>query len=381
MKKLLPVLLIFLAACGDNSGTNNTTTTTTMQVEAPADPKHWYKHYTGTVAGQPVVADITSVNGAISGYYYYQSQGKLINIYFNPDSTKPNVYSVDEAPEERYTETQSQWEVTVNEHDISGMWKDAAGNKVYDIFLKEDNSQAVVLNVFNFNDSIPFQPGKSEPMASYNASLLLPAKTMSPENSALLIGTINKALGCDTTQKQDVEECLRNVLGSYADEYRKAIDSSDLTAAHNNHYQGDAMSVRYNDNGWLVLEHMASGYTGGAHGNYASSFINADLKGNKIWKLEEIMTVDSNKTSALLDEAARKHYGMSPKDSLEGQYFVSTIRLNGNFYLTHKGITFCYNPYEIASYAQGQIFLFIPYNKIMDLLTPAFCQRMGLGEK
>lgn len=380
MKKLLPALLIFLAACGNNNGVNNTTGNNSTEAEAPADPKNWYKHYTGTVAGQPVVADITSVNGAISGYYYYQSQGKLINIYFNPDSTKPNVFSVDESPEERYTETQSQWEVTVSEHDISGSWKDAAGNKVYDIFLKEDNSQAA-LRAFNYADSILFQPGKPEPSAAYNASLLLPAKGMSEENAALLVGSINKELGCDSTKKQSVQECLKSIVARYEGEYRQAVDSSDLTAAHNNHYQGDAMSVRYNADGWLVLEHMVSGYTGGAHGNYASSFINADLKGNKIWKLEEIMTVDSAKTSALLDEAARKHYGLAATESLEGQYFVSTIRLNGNFYLTHKGITFCYNPYEIASYAQGQIFLFIPYNKIMNLLTPAFRQRMGLGEK
>lgn len=378
MKKLLPALLIFLAACGDDTGDRTITNNDATKVaETPTDPKNWYKRYTGTVAGQPVVANITMVDGALSGNYYYQSQGKLIDIYFNADSSKPNVYNVDESPEEVESRTQSQWEVTLNEHDISGMWKDAAGNKVYDIFLKEDAALSN-LRVLNFSDSIPFNPGTAGPSATYDAVLILPARNMPDADAKFLNTIINKDLGCDANQTS--EACLKAISAKYAVEYRQSVDSGDLDAHYNNHSQSDRMAVRYNDNGWLVLEHMSAGYTGGAHGNYASGFINVDLQNDKVWKLEEVMTVDSAKTSALLDAAARRRYGMAADEKLSGNYFEETIRLNGNFYLTHKGITFCYNPYEIASYAQGQIYLFIPYSQIMDLLTPAFRERMKLGK-
>jgi hypothetical protein len=56
------------------------------------------------------------------------------------------------------------------------------------------------------------------------------------------------------------------------------------------------------------------------------------------------------------------------------------VPATGNVYVGSKGLSFVYNPYEIASYADGQITLFLPYNKLFPLLTPAFRQRMKLSE-
>lgn len=380
MRFLLPVALLFLAACGNNNnGTKSNGFGTEQGAEIPADSNNWYKRYTGTVAGQAVVANIQMRDGAVSGNYYYVSQGKLINIMFTPDSAKPGVYNVDEAPEEVEAITQSQWEVSINDQNISGMWKDALGNKVYDIMLKEDE-QGSNLRVYSFSDSIPNKAGQATPYASFEMRLLVPAPNMPKEQAAFLSGIVGKEIDCTEAQK-DLQQCATAQSAKYATEYRGYIDSTEpglRGEAFNNHYASQTMDVAYNDNGWLVLEVMNAGYTGGAHGNYAGNYLNLDMENNKLWKLEEVLTVDSVKLSNELNAAARKRYRMPATEPLEGHYFDNSIGVNGNFYLTHKGISFCYNPYEIASYAQGQIKLFIPYANISDLLTPAFKERMKL---
>jgi hypothetical protein len=46
------------------------------------------------------------------------------------------------------------------------------------------------------------------------------------------------------------------------------------------------------------------------------------------------------------------------------------FRLNGNYYFSVSGINFVYNPYEIASYAQGQIEFYIPYKALKPIIDP-----------
>ena len=45
---------------------------------------------------------------------------------------------------------------------------------------------------------------------------------------------------------------------------------------------------------------------------------------------------------------------------------VGDIYVENNFLLEEMGITFVYNAYEIASYADGTIFVFLPYEDMKD---------------
>jgi len=44
--------------------------------------------------------------------------------------------------------------------------------------------------------------------------------------------------------------------------------------------------------------------------------------------------------------------------------------VNKNFTVDENGITFYYNSYEITAYSFGPTELFIPYNRINDLIIP-----------
>ena len=71
----------------------------------------------------------------------------------------------------------------------------------------------------------------------------------------------------------------------------------------------------------------------------------------------------------LLEKHYRSKYGVSPTETLEeGGLFENSISANENFYITGKGIGFVYHPYEIASYAMGEIELFIPLKEFLPYL-------------
>jgi len=100
--------------------------------------------------------------------------------------------------------------------------------------------------------------------------------------------------------------------------------------------------------------------------------VHLSRQGDVIWELWEpsdIFTADSATLSALLTKEAEKIYGLTLS--------VKSVPYNSNFYFDNAGITFSYDPYEIASFAEGQILVFIPYSELKDMLKPSFIKRMN----
>src|SRR5690606_30973136 len=130
-------------------------------------------------------------------------------------------------------------------------------------------------------------------------------------------------------------------------------------------------------NGFLAMEIMNYEYTGGAHGNYGSRFINFDIEEEKIISLNDIMEIDAVLFQKILEKQFRKDYHIGHK-KLSTVLFNDSLTTTENFYINQKGLSFLYNPYEIASYAQGQMEVFIPYAVLRTYLHKGFKERMNL---
>lgn len=138
--------------------------------------------------------------------------------------------------------------------------------------------------------------------------------------------------------------------------------------------ESNRMMIVYSTPKLITMAHHSYSYTGGAHGNYGTGFICLDLTSNKKLELSEILnTPGLNQLPKLLEKKFRMQYKLSEKDPLtEGGLFENKIEPNENFYLTGKGIGFNYVPYEISSYAVGEISLYIPFTELNNYLQPAF---------
>lgn len=383
MRIAFALLLLLCVTASCNNAHNEQNTSTAPSTTEVSTSNEAYKRFSGTIAGQPVVLNLQVSKHAysvMSGSYYYMKQGKPIRLYILPDSTVTNGYLADEDPEKKNSDAQPHLKFMYDGNTITGKWTSADGKKTYDINLKEDYPQGSYhLDIWSKEDSIPYQKGKAAPAATVSYQLLVP-KGIQNDEADFFNKCILQELGCGG-QAASLQQCVQAQIDSYAVGYRRDLADMDdtlLSEAFNNYYQGISLDVLYNNNGWLIVESNVSDYSGGAHGNYGVSYLNMDMQNKKLWGLEDIMTVDSVKLQTILEKQARKAFDIPAGGKLSDGLLTDRVMPNGNFYITNTGITFVYNPYEIAAYAYGIASFFIPYTQIKELLKPAFVQRMQL---
>lgn len=103
-----------------------------------------------------------------------------------------------------------------------------------------------------------------------------------------------------------------------------------------------------------------------AHGMYSTFYLNYDIEKGKIFTLSDILTPGAiAELPAMLREKAESMRGTI------GNTEIETVSSEANFYIDNAdNIVFVFQPYEIASYAQGIIELPIPAYILDNSLTP-----------
>ncbi|MBS1772458.1 MAG: DUF3298 domain-containing protein [Bacteroidetes bacterium] len=384
MRYFFSALLISIAiiSCNNNQPKQSSTSAKKNAV-TQVQEGNYYKRFSGTIAGQPVVLHMVRFGILFQANYYYLRQGRPINLYFNIDTSVINGYIADEPPIDNNGGEQAEWRVIVEANSIKGKWISADKKKTYDIDLKEDCPDgSYPLAMLERDDSVRAKADRASPQAAMSYSFFyIPESYKDKDARIFMEQAVLKAWGADSMHINSIEGYIKKQIALYSIDYKETVadlPDSELQEEIYNFYTSQTMAVLVNDNGWLVLEENISDYSGGAHGNYGVSYMNIDMKGKKLWAMEDILVVDSSKLQTLLEAEARKFYDMAPTAKLEENYLADRIMPNGNVYITSTGIAFVYNPYEIASYAQGIITLFISYPKVKDLLKPQFKNRMGL---
>lgn len=353
-------------------------------VEEGFDKEHdagGYTAYTGTVAGQPVVLHFIEFGPYILGKYYYEKVGRPIglNNWYDTNRTDNTLYLTENSETERSDES-AHWSVTISGDSMTGTWMSADGSKTYPIALKRDVSDDIQqFSVVYMDDSARYREDWPEPYAKSTYQLLLPSGH--DTQTSYIRSVLYKITGCDTNSNTNIRDCIDQLNSDYYTDYRdllKGMDSNDLVAAPSHFNRLTNNIIYYNKDGMVVLNDFYSEYTGGAHGNYGSTFLCIDCKEQKVLQLSDVMNIDTARLVVLLERKARDMFGMNNAEPLTSQMLAEELYVPSNFYITNKGVVFVYGTYEIASYADGEINLFIPYEQLMDLLTPAFKKRMKL---
>lgn len=381
MKRPFSLFMIVLLIC--SCGNKQPAATVHQQIIADAGftaedivVQGQYKRYSGTIAGQPVVLNLAEYTDDMQARYYYEKIGIPISLFKNKDTnTAKNqlIFTEYDSAEPGYK--RAKWDVQIKGDSMVGIW--SKGDKTYPILLKENYSDDIQrFSIISVVDSIRLIDSLPVPKADFKYQVLLPAGK--DEGSLFVQSVILKSMGCDTG---NMSNCLKKIKESYTVHYRAATEDmkpDDLLASFNNWDLAIGYSVLYNEHNIVVLDNNVYEYTGGAHGNYVSKYMNIDRESKKHWKLDDIMKVDSAQLIPLLSAEIRKHFDLQNNQPLSSRLFSDDVYVPENFHIGNKGITFSYGLYEIASYADGIVELFIPYNKIMNLLTPEFKHRMNL---
>ena len=116
-------------------------------------------------------------------------------------------------------------------------------------------------------------------------------------------------------------------------------------------------------------------YTGGAHGSNFRQFVNYNLQTGEQIDEEQLFAENYQEplTQLLLQYMVEQNDEIALiQDLQEAGYNVDDIHPNDNFYLAEEGITYVFNPYDIAPYALGETDILIPWSALQNILKPEF---------
>jgi len=386
-KILLSVLLTCLsyAGCKNTDSRNNKHST-----EDNALKKAWYKHYSGTKDGKQIVVNLQCAGKKVQGSYYYPNEGVIIDLAAAAQGADGNSVNLIEdnsqqRPQDDSTAKDS-WQLSIQYGTAKGKWVSGDKKKTTDIDMKEEYPTGTYpLDVVLKGDSKEERKEVVHVTAATFYELLQPGAEMNKADANFLSSSILHFLGGGTGHEQNISDYVLLEDKKYFDNFEKLLADMKIDReAHEdweyNFEHTRRMKVLYNSGGMLVLQLEASERTGGGvmGSHFRSTYACIDMQQKKQWQVKDIMDVNGTVLVPLLNDQARKAFGIPNNGPLSGRLRVEDIPLTDNVYFTGNGIAFVYFPGVIAAEEEGEICLFLPFRKLMRQLRADFKTRMEI---
>lgn len=376
---------IFMVSCGNNNNAPETNAADTLGKNGTDSlPSDFYKRLEGTIAGQPVVMHLQCYKGALQGSYYYIKQGKPISLKGTSDSLHPDNFQLKEFSNENETDSYPMLDCVYESGKIKGSWRSADGKENYLIDLKETYPQGSLrFSGLGLQQEIQAIPGNdNSPVATVNKGLIIPENDKA-QNEWLTDEIIKMVSGDTIPAGHDIIEAAKRSNAAFVKSYEQDLkdakkDGFDISErfGYDDLLQ---LSVLYNDNDFLIIDNSFYSYTGGAHGFGGNSYYCFDVQNKKKLGIYDILSADSSRLQPIVEAAFRKDRNLMPTDSLNQILFENHLATTDNFFFTPTGIGFNYLPYEVASYADGSILVFVPFTDLRNYIQPWFAKRMNLN--
>jgi hypothetical protein len=351
MKKLLFLLSIAVLISSSYSG-----------------DKSWYKYLTGKVDTSPVTMSIVRYGNEVRGYYYYDKYKKPIEIFGTTAGDSVTFYA--------YTsyENSETFRGIMKGAVYSGVWSNTPENKELSFTLNEQKNISSEFEFVYVSGEERLFKDLETPAASYVEGTFWPAENYGDRlfvrNSILKMKNLNTGLteigGLLLANKKKFMQGFRTDNAGV-----KKQEAADGGWSYSQENIDITVPVFFNDNLMVISGYLYT-FTGGAHGNYGTGFTNLDLKRKKVLELSDIINKkDLPKLPKLLEKYYKVERGYPQEKTLqELGLFLDTIPVNDNFMVSPGGLMFDYVPYEISSYADGEITITIPFEELSAYIKP-----------
>ena len=311
-RSLLLLLLLALSAvaCNNNNSksTNLIITSSNDSSKQNTSPvKPWYKRFTGVIAGREVVVNLNLTGrNDLRGTYSYNRMCILLELNSENVACSNNQFYLNETEptnpaENNRFEKCAHWFVTLDGDKLTGKWVSRDEAKNCDIDLKEDYSNgAIRFGLFSNNDSISVKHGKAEVTAKKSYLWPEPGEYSKNENSLFIVSVLVRIISSNEDSiPQSIRSLIEDGNTDFFEEFKNETDKEgniEPEAARMYSQENEnKIWVDYNQGGFVVFESYSYDYMGGAHGIYGSTFTCADLQEKRIWKMNDILKIDTLK--------------------------------------------------------------------------------------
>lgn len=245
------------------------------------------------------------------------------------------------------------------------------------------NTGALEFDSIRVNETAHLFGDTAAPACNLTISFAYPVKS----SDAMLKDSLNayfiSACFGDKYIGQKPEEVVKEYARTYVEEYRRDLEPMYTEDKKNNkenetpiggwysYYKTIKSSVQLYEKSLLVYKIYYDEFTGGAHGVYMTTFLNMDLTTMHPLRLDDLF-VEDYKTALtdLIWNQLMADNKVTTREALEDIGYGSTGEITPveNFYLSHEGITFYYNIYDITPYVMGPVQVTIPFDMLAHLL-------------
>jgi len=345
---------------------------------ADDEPKDSIRRYEGTI-GKDLAITLTlhaTANDTggddYAGSYAYKKTGVPITLTQPEEKSATSEFLENEHWDGEKTIFTGKWKVKVEGDTVTGTWSSSDGKKSQPISLTESYpAGSFRVDIIHYESSWSRKRDREEIGDSKSVDFLQfkgDAPGLPAINAAL-----RRAAWFGDAERDGKSQAPAEV--SLADVEKSVTTQQPATIAWSEAYLGSQsirMNVVMNESRLICVSLIASEYTGGAHANFGISYLTFDAETGKPLKLEELVIPGFEKRWAALGAAEiRTACGQKPGSPLtESGLFEDKLELNQNWFLTPGGIGFSYDPYEIASFAQGIIEFTLPWKAIAADLKP-----------
>lgn len=328
-----------------------------------------FYHFTGTIDKYPVTFLLHRTNNDFTGSYFYQSSASPIALWGKLD--KKGMLTLKH--ESNDSKTSELIEGSFKDSMFSGTWQ--AKGKTLSFRVTESNDPTLLRFDYIWTSGerkLVKKPAYLSHIGeiSWEGKSVWPVANSKHPATQLVQQAIREMLGEKTSIEAIGPIMIRqkNAFLSVAD------DSLEM------YMESAATEVAYVDARILSLSQSWYNFAGGAHGMHGTSYENIDLKNTRRLTLSDIIDTLTAKSAMekILEKEFRKNFPFEEGEKLKDVLLVEKIEPTGNFMLTAKGIGFQYDPYEIAAYAYGPIFIYITFKEIQSYLKPEFKKLVGL---
>lgn len=315
----------------------------------------FYKHFTGKIGNDDVVLDLIRNKQKLYGMYYKMPNGTTVN--FSGQLNSDLTFTLSETAVQGKKTAKFNGKFTTN-NTISGI------SESNNFSFTEDYSQSATFDVYFIEavDSTDENTYSSDKITFYYPAGKLPSQVANDS----LKKQFSHLFFSEKLPISNASEYAKNYKSAFNADYRASLAAGEAFMPWENTAIGD---VVYNQNNILTFALHTNSFSGGAHGNYADMFYVFDLAtGKKISKDAVFISGSTQKLSKIIYQKIKENRGISDSQMKEN-YESTAIPVSSNFYITQKGIGFCYNPYEITSYAEGSDDVLVPFSELKSLLT------------
>lgn len=231
------------------------------------------------------------------------------------------------------------------------------------------------ITTYTFERYSPSCKGDSSLCASFSVSYPMLTQGDDPQ----VVQQINQAVQHEAKRAlwvgdpdQDVSgRSLDDISAQFFTDYQRVQEETDMQPMP---WAVEAVGELIYQSETIITVAMSSyQFTGGAHPNTYTAFLNFDRQTGQLLKWPDIL-VDSTAFAHLAEQQFRKARQIGSNTALDkaGFFWGGAFHPPSNFSLEENGLRLFYNNYEIAPYALGPTDFVITYSQLSDVVKPKF---------